>query len=282
MKYIGAHVSSAGGVQNAPLNAQNIGAKAFALFTRNQKQWHSKPLTEESITGFKENLITAGIKPEHVLPHDSYLINLGNPEQEKWEKSLTAFLDEAKRTEQLGLKLLNFHPGAHLKQMSEEECLDRIAEAMKITLSETEDVVLVIETTAGQGSNVGYVFQHLASLIEKTGNEARTGVCIDTCHIFAAGYDIRTEEAYGKTMDAFDSTVGFQFLRGMHINDSKSEFESRVDRHHSLGLGNLGWETFSHIMKDPRLDDIPLVLETIDPELWPEEIAELYKLSGAK
>ena len=282
MKYIGAHVSSAGGVQNAPLNAQNIGAKAFALFTRNQKQWHSKPLTEESITGFKENLITAGIKPEHVLPHDSYLINLGNPEQEKWEKSLTAFLDEAKRTEQLGLKLLNFHPGAHLKQMSEEECLDRIAEAMKITLSETEDVVLVIETTAGQGSNVGYVFQHLASLIEKTGNEARTGVCIDTCHIFAAGYEIRTEEAYGKTMDAFDSTVGFQFLRGMHINDSKSEFESRVDRHHSLGLGNLGWETFSHIMKDPRLDDIPLVLETIDPELWPEEIAELYKLSGAK
>ena len=282
MKYIGAHVSSAGGVQNAPVNARNIGAKAFALFTKNQKQWNAKPLTEESISGFKENLEAAGIKPEHVLPHDSYLINLGNPEPEKWEKSLNAFLDEAQRAEQLGLKLLNFHPGAHLKQIPEEECLNRIADAMKIVISETENVVLVIETTAGQGSNVGYVFEHLASLIEKTGKEDRTGVCIDTCHIFAAGYDIRTEEAYQKTMEAFDTIVGFKFLKGMHINDSKSEFESRVDRHHSLGLGNLGWETFSHVMKDPRLDNIPLVLETIDPELWAEEISELYKLAGIK
>ncbi len=276
MKYVGAHVSSSGGVFNAPLNAQKIGAKAFALFTKNQRQWKAKPLDEKTVEKFKENLQKVGISPKHILPHDSYLINLGHPEKEKREKSLNAFIDEVKRCELLGLDKLNFHPGSHLGKISEEECLNLIAESMNKTLEVTESVTLVIETTAGQGSNLGYRFEHLAYLIDKSIDKKRVGVCIDTCHIFAAGYDIRDKESYEKTMQEFDKIVGFKYLKGMHINDSKSKFSSKVDRHHSIGMGELGEDTFKFIMNDDRLKDIPLILETIDESLWPKEIELLY------
>ena len=275
-KFVGAHVSASGGVFNAPDNAKNIGAKAFALFTKNQRQWKAKPLDEKTIGQFKERLDAAGIEPKHVLPHDSYLINLGHPEEEKRQKSLDAFIDEVQRCEQLGLDRLNFHPGSHLKKLSEEACLDRIAESMNKTLEVTDGVTLVIENTAGQGTNLGYKFEHLAYLIDKSIDKSRVGVCIDTCHMFTAGYDIRTREAYDKTWKAFDEIIGYEYLKGMHINDSKPDLGSRVDRHHSLGEGKIGLDAFRFIMNDPHMDDIPLVLETIDDTIWEEEIKLLY------
>ncbi len=275
-KYVGAHVSASGGVYNAPSNAKEIGAKAFALFTKNQRQWKAKPLDAETIDRFKAKLDEAEIEPRHILPHDSYLINLGHPEEEKRQKSLDAFIDEVQRCEQLGLDRLNFHPGSHLKKISEEACLERIAESMNKTLEVTKDVTLVIENTAGQGSNLGYKFEHLAYLIDRSIDKSRVGVCIDTCHMFTAGYDIRTREAYDKTWQAFDEIVGFKYLKGMHINDSKPDLGSRVDRHHSLGEGKIGLDAFRFIMNDPRMDDIPLVLETIDDSIWDQEIALLY------
>jgi len=275
-KFVGAHVSASGGVENAPLNAKNIGAKAFALFTKNQRQWKAKPLTKESIDDFKKNLELAEILPKHILPHDSYLINLGHPEEEKRQKSLESFIDEVQRCEQLGLDRLNFHPGSHLKKISEEECLNRIAESMNETLRQTKDVILVIENTAGQGSNLGYKFEHLAYLIDRSEDKSRVGVCIDTCHMFTAGYDIRDKESYEKTWDEFERVVGFEYLKGMHINDSKPDLGSRVDRHHSLGEGKIGLDAFRFIMNDERMDDIPLVLETIDDTIWDKEIELLY------
>ncbi|SMC08980.1 deoxyribonuclease IV [Nitratiruptor tergarcus] len=275
-KFVGAHVSASGGVENAPKNAQKIGAKAFALFTKNQRQWKAKPLTSESIEKFNEYVEKVGIEKKHILPHDSYLINLGHPEDEKWQKSLDAFIDEVQRCEQLGLDKLNFHPGSHLKKISEEECLDRISEAMNETLKQSSSVTLVIENTAGQGSNLGYKFEHLRYLIDKSIDKSRVGVCLDTAHMFAAGYDLRTKEAYEKTMQEFDKIVGFQYLRGMHINDSKAKFASRVDRHHSLGKGEIGLDAFRFIMQDERIKDIPLILETIDDTIWDKEIALLY------
>jgi deoxyribonuclease-4 len=296
MKFVGAHVSASGGVENAPLNAQQIGAKAFALFTKNQRQWVAKPLTDASIDAFKENLAQSGIDPKHVLPHDSYLINLGHPEAEKLEKSREAFIDELKRCEQLGLDKLNFHPGSHLVKIpkkdpmyeeklmeAELQCLDVIAESMNIAIEATKDshVKLVIENTAGQGSNLGYRFEHLAHLIDKVEDKSRVGVCLDTCHTFTAGYDLRTREAYEETMDAFGRIVGFEYLMGMHINDSKPKLGSRVDRHHSLGQGEIGWDAFRYIMNDPRMEDIPLILETIDESIWDQEIKALYDLVEA-
>jgi deoxyribonuclease-4 len=278
MKFLGAHVSAAGGVENAPKNAAAIGARAFALFTKNQRQWRAKPLSADSIEAFRLNLKDSGIRPEHVLPHDSYLINLGSPEQEQWDRSYAAFLDEAQRAEQLGLKLLNFHPGSHLGKISEEECLKRIARGMNRVLSETSSVALVIENTAGQGSSVGYRFEHLARLLELSDMPERVGVCIDTCHAFAAGYDLRTEESYRRVMEDFDRIVGSDRLMGAHINDAKSGLGSRVDRHHSIGEGNLGMEAFRLLMNDSRFDGIPLILETIDPQKWAEEIRLLYSL----
>jgi deoxyribonuclease-4 len=276
MKYVGAHVSASGGVFNAPLNAKKINARAFALFTKNQRQWKAKPLSEEEILKFKEYCQKENFSPDHILPHDTYLINLGAPEKDGLEKSRAAFTDELKRCELLGLKFLNFHPGSHKKKMSDEECLKLVAESVNMALAETEEVTAVIENTAGQGGNVGYRFEHLAAIIDMTENKNRIGVCLDTCHTFAAGYDIRTKEAYDNTMAEFEKVVGFKYLKGMHINDSKVELASRKDRHHSLGKGLLGWEPFKFIMNDPRLDDMPLVLETTNEELWAEEIKTLY------
>lgn len=278
MKYIGAHVSISGGVANAPLNAQAIGANGFAMFTKNQQQWHAAPLAEEQIAEFKENCRNLNFPPESILPHDSYLINLGQPTAEGLEKSRKAFIGELERCHQLGLIYLNFHPGAHLKEISEEECLARIAESINIAHQEVPEVIAVIENTAGQGSNVGYRFEHLAMIIEQVKDQKRVGVCLDTCHTFAGGYDLRTAEDCEKTFTEFDRVVGFKWLRGMHLNDSKSTYDSHVDRHNSLGKGNLGEEVFKYIMKDKRFDGIPLVLETIEPELWPEEIKWLRSL----
>ncbi|MEW8013792.1 MAG: deoxyribonuclease IV [Candidatus Sedimenticola endophacoides] len=278
MKRIGAHVSAGGGVENAPLNAQAIGANAFALFTKNQRQWKAKPLSAESIAAFRENLDRVGIAPRHVLPHDSYLINLGHPEPEALAKSRDAFLDEMHRCQQLGLRLLNFHPGSHLKKISEEQSLALVAESINLTLEQSEGVCAVIENTAGQGSNLGYRFEHLAAIIEQVTDKSRVGVCLDTCHTFVAGYDLRTPEACRETFAEFERIVGFDYLRGMHLNDSKPELGARVDRHHSLGMGCIGWGAFEYIMNDPRFDEIPMVLETIDDTLWAQEIEQLYAL----
>jgi deoxyribonuclease-4 len=276
MKYIGAHVSASGGVANAPLNASAIGAKAFALFTKNQRQWVAKPLSEEDIIGFQSNLQASGIAAEHVLPHDSYLINLGHPEKDPLEKSRAAFLDEMQRCEQLGLSLLNFHPGSHLRKMDEDDCLKTIAESINIALSQTQSVTAVIENTAGQGSNMGHRFEHLARIIELVDDKSRAGVCLDTCHTFVSGYDLRTMDDCIKTFDEFERVVGFNYLRGMHLNGSKTEFGSRVDRHHSLCQGHIGLDLFRFIMNDERFDNIPMVLETIDETIWAEEIQMLY------
>ena len=256
MKFAGAHVSISGGVENAPLNAAAIGAKAFAMFTKNQRQWKSPPLTEKSIEAFKKNCAEKGFTADHILPHDGYLIM------------------------SLGLKYLNFHPGSHLREISPDECLTLIAQEVKSVLAETQDVCAVIENTAGQGSNVGSSFEELARLLERIGKDSgRVGVCLDTCHAFAAGYDLK--DSYDEVMDRFGSLIGFEYLKGMHLNDSKSVLGGHLDRHHSLGKGELGVGTFRRIMNDPRLDGIPMVLETIDETIWPEEIRLLYSLVGS-
>lgn len=275
MKFVGAHVSAAGGVEQAVLRAHEIKATAFALFTKNQRQWKAAPLSTESIDKFKKNCEIYGYGPAQILPHDSYLINLGHPEEEALEKSRAAFLDEMQRCEQLGIELLNFHPGSHLKKIDVDKCLQRIAESINITLDKTQNVTAVIENTAGQGTNLGYRFEHLAAIIDGVEDKSRVGVCIDTCHTFAAGYDLRTVEDCEKTFAEFDNIVGFQYLKAMHLNDAKSELASRVDRHHSLGQGNIGKVPFTYIMQDIRFDGIPLILETINPDIWPEEIAWL-------
>lgn len=271
-KWVGAHVSAAGGVQNAPLRAHEIGASAFALFTKNQRQWVAKPLEENVINEFKMNCQKYGFSADQILPHDSYLINLGSPDNEKLEKSRLAFFDEMKRCELLGLKLLNFHPGSHLKKISEQDCLDRIAESINLSHQQVDNVITVIENTAGQGSNLGNRFEQLAYLIEQVDNKERVGVCLDTCHLFAAGYDLSSEKACEQTFQAFDEVVGMHYLRAMHLNDSKTPLGGRVDRHHSLGKGEIGLDCFKYIGRDQRFNGIPLILETIDPDLWPAEI----------
>ncbi|HIW66304.1 MAG TPA: deoxyribonuclease IV [Candidatus Alistipes intestinipullorum] len=275
MKYFGAHVSASGGVENAPRNAHEIGATAFALFTKNQRQWVAKPLAASEISAFRTACEQFGYSAAQILPHDSYLINLGHPEHEALEKSRAAFLDEMQRCEQLGLDRLNFHPGSHLKQISEDESLNRIAESINLALDRTHGVTAVIENTAGQGSNLGFRFEHLRYLIDRIEDKSRVGVCIDTCHAFAAGYDLRTAEACEATFAEFDRVVGFQYLKGMHLNDAMKILGSRVDRHTPLGDGMIGIECFRYIARDPRFDNIPLILETPDEARWPEEIARL-------
>ena len=272
MKYIGAHVSAGGGVENAPLNAFEIGASAFALFTKNQRQWSSPPLTGKSIEAFRENCGKHGFLAEMILPHDSYLINLGHPEQEPLEKSREAFLDEMQRCELLGLKLLNFHPGSHLQKIEVSKCLTTIAESINFVLERTKGVTAVIENTAGQGSNLGYVFEQVAEIISQVEDKSRVGVCIDTCHTFTAGYDLRVREEYDRTWSKFGDVIGFRYLRGMHLNDSKKELGSRVDRHDNVGKGLIGMELFKMIMQDERFNHIPIILETPDETLWAEEI----------
>ncbi len=280
MKYIGAHVSATGGVEYAPANAHKIGANAFALFTRNQRQWNSKPLTEKSIDLFRENCRKYGFLPEYILPHDGYLINLGHPEEEGLQKSRDAFFDEMQRCEQLGLRLLNFHPGSHLNKISPEASLDRIAESINLALAGTRGVTAVIENTAGQGSNLGNRFAHLRYIIDRVEDKSRVGVCLDTCHTFTAGYDI--VEDYDKVFEEFEQEVGFSYLRGIHLNDTKKTLGSRVDRHETLGNGFIGKDFFERFMNDPRFDHMPIILETPDEEKWGEEIEWLRSLEKKK
>ncbi|WP_159564709.1 deoxyribonuclease IV [Budvicia diplopodorum] len=275
MKFIGAHVSAAGGLDQAVIRAHELEATALALFTKNQRQWRASPLTDEVISDFRNACEKYGYAPQQILPHDSYLINLGHPVEEALQKSRDAFIDELERCSQLGLTLLNFHPGSHLLQIDEDLCLARIAESINIALDKTQGVTAVIENTAGQGSNLGFKFEQLAAIINGVQDKSRVGVCIDTCHAFAAGYDIRTEEACEQTFASFGNIVGFNYLRGMHLNDAKSEFGSRVDRHNSLGEGNIGKTVFSYIMRDDRFNNIPLILETTNPDIWKDEIAWL-------
>ncbi len=278
MKYIGAHVSASGGICNAILNAEAIGANAFALFTRNQRSWVSKPLATDEINSFRSLLAERGFEPQYVLPHDSYLINLGSPDDEILTKSRNAFLDEMKRAEQLGLTMLNFHPGSHLNKISEEDCLDQIAREINAALSQTKGVTAVIENTAGQGTNLGWRFEHIRRIIDGIDDKSRVGVCIDTCHTLAAGYDLSTEMGYQFCFDDFESIIGFQFLRAIHLNDSKKNAGSHVDRHETLGNGFLGKEFFSWFMHDPRFDNMPIILETPEPSLWAQEIEWLRSL----
>ena len=280
MKYIGAHVSAAGGVENAPLNAHKLGATAFALFTKNQRQWQGKPLSQKNIELFKERCECYGYRPQQILPHDSYLINLGHPEPEGLEKSRQAFIDEMHRCMQLGLDRLNFHPGSHLRQIKVSDCLARIAQSINLALEQTQGVIAVIENTAGQGSNLGWQFEQIAEIIDQVEDKSRVGVCLDTCHTFAAGYDLRNAEACQKTFAEFEQTVGFNYLKGMHLNDSKGALGSKKDRHHSLGQGEIGWEVFRYIMTDQRFDGVPMVLETIDETIWADEIAALKQLAA--
>lgn len=278
MKYVGAHVSMSDGVANTPVKAHEIGAKAFALFTRQPQRWKSSSLKATDIDLFKARCAEFGYEPKHILPHDSFLINLGAPDAEKLAKSREAFLDELTRAHQLGLTMVNFHPGSHLNEMAPEECLNLIAESVNLALEQTQGVKAVIENTAGQGSNLGFTFEHLAHIIDKVKDKSRVGVCIDTCHAFAAGYDMSTIEGYEHTWQEFDRIVGLQYLCGMHINDSKKGVGSKIDRHESLGKGTLGKDFFERMMNDSRLDDIPLILETPDDTIWAEEIAWLYSL----
>lgn len=278
MKYIGAHVSAENGVSGTPLKASEIGAKSFALFTRNPSRWTSKPISDDEAEKFRQNCVEFGYTPEFILPHDSYLINLGSPDDEKLEKSRDAFRDEVKRCEQLGLKLLNFHPGSHLNLISVDECLDRIAESLNIILSESNGVKAVIENTAGQGSNLGHTFEQIAHIIDKVEDKTRVGVCIDTCHAYSAGYDLATQEGYDKAWADFDRVIGLKYLSGIHLNDSMRPLSSKIDRHAPIGEGTLGAGFFKMLMNDPRLDNIPIILETPDPDRWKDEIAYLYSL----
>ena len=276
MKYIGAHVSTDGGVASAPVHAAQLGAKAFAIFTRNPSRWKSKEISGADAEAFRRNCQELGFLPKFILPHDSFLINLGSPDNAKLKMSQEAFLDEMKRCEQLGLTMLDFHPGSHLNEISEQECLGRIADSLNRILEQTCGVTAVIESTAGQGSNLGFRFEHLAEIIDKVEDKSRIGVCVDTCHSLAAGYDFTTPEGYSAAWKEFGDIVGFHYLRGMHLNDSRKGVGSRVDRHAPIGEGALGKEFFTLLMRDPRMDDIPLILETPDPSRWPEEIAWLY------
>ncbi|KAI0329667.1 AP endonuclease [Cubamyces sp. BRFM 1775] len=296
---IGPHVSSAGGVENAIINAASVGANAFAIFLKSQRKWESNALKDESIAKFKERMKAFGYSPSHVLPHGSYLVNLGNPDSDKREKSFACFLDDLKRCEQLGLHLYNFHPGSTVGASTVEESLSLIAECINRAHEETNSVVIVLENMAGSGNVIGSRFSELGQIIREVNNKARVGVCLDTCHMYAAGYDITTREGWQKTMEEFDREVGVEYLRGMHINDSKAALGSKKDRHENIGLGHLGLRAFVHILADPRTRDIPLILETPAYDVptgstaaardrlategmsvWRTEVAVLNRLSG--
>ena len=278
MKFVGAHVSISGGVYTSPARARNIGANAFGIFTRNQRRWTSKALSDADASLFKEEFAKSEISLSHILPHAGYLINLGTPNKETAEKSRVAFLDEFSRCYKLGLSYLNFHPGSHLNKIDAELCMDEIARQVNLAIKQVPNVIAVYESTAGQGSNLGYTFEQLSELIERIDDKSRVGICLDTCHMHAAGYDITTDSSFASTMDKFDKIVGVKFLKGVHLNDSKTPLGSRIDRHENLGKGTMGWEPFRLLMNDNRFDEIPLILETADEELWAEEIKELFSL----
>ena len=276
MKYIGAHVSASGGVEFAPVNAHEIGANAFALFTKNQRQWVSKPLTEENIRLFKENCTKYNFQTDYILPHDSYLINLGHPEEEGLEKSRAAFLDEMQRCEQLGLKLLNFHPGSHVGQGAETG-IALIADMLNTCMFPGQKTTVLLETMAGKGTEVGRTFEELAAIIDKAAMNDKIGVCLDTCHVFDGGYDI--VHHLDDVLTTFDKVIGLDRLKAVHVNDSKNELASHKDRHEKIGQGHIGLEAFRAIVNHPALRDLPFYLETPnDMAGYAREIALLRSL----
>ena len=278
MKLLGAHVSTAGGVHTAPERARALGANAFAIFTRNQRRWAAKPLTDAEAAAFREQCAACGFPLHHVLPHAGYLINLGAPDDGVVRKSQAGFLDEFERCRRLGLRYLNFHPGSHLGKMSDAACTAQITGLLNEAIAQVPDVVAVYESTAGQGSHLGHTFAQLAALIDGIEDKSRIGVCLDTCHLHAAGYDLTTASSYESTMREFEREVGLRYLVGAHLNDSKTALGSRVDRHESLGKGTMGWAPFRLLMNDPRFDDKPLITETVNQEIWAEELTQLRAL----
>lgn len=276
MKYIGAHVDSGSDLSLAPTIAASLGARAFALNITDPAKWHAPEISEKTAEAFKENCARYGFESKHILPHARFVVNLGSPESYKLKLSRESMIEEVKMAHSLGLTLLNFHPGSHLKKISEAESIARVAESINIILDKTEGVALVIENTAGQGSNLGYSFEQIASMIASVEDKNRVGVCIDTAHAYAAGYNLASEGSYHDCWTRFGDIIGFEYLRGMHINDSLKPLGSRVDRHASIGAGFIGEACFRNIMQDSRLDDIPLILETPDPSIWQQEVAKLY------
>ncbi|KAG2121936.1 xylose isomerase-like protein [Suillus clintonianus] len=279
---IGAHVSAAGGVENAVRNAAMVGASAFALFVKSQRKWDSPPFSTENVDAFKRRMQEFRYSSKHVLPHGSYLVNLGNPDEEKRQKSFNCFLDDLQRCEQLGLELYNFHPGSTVGQATKDESIALIAECINNAHKATKYITIVIENMAGSGNVIGSQFSELYEIIDLVDDKARVGVCLDTCHMFAAGYNISTKDGWNATLSAFDTEVGLSYLKGMHLNDSKAGLGSKKDRHENIGLGHIGISTFRHIVSDPRTQDIPLILETPTfeaTEIWAKEIAALNSLS---
>lgn len=275
MRLIGPHVSAAGAPAAAVKNALAVGATAFALFVKNQRQWIGKPLGSTEIQDFRTACAAAGYTPGQILPHAGYLINLANPDPEMHQKSMDSFLDELHRCEALGLDRLNLHPGSHLKKLSVEAACDRVAESINRALEKTSGVTVVIENTAGQGAYLGSSPAELQRIFAGVNDQTRIGFCIDTAHTFAAGYDLRTEEGFEGFFGELDACVGLKYLRGMHLNDSKTALASHNDRHESLGKGFLGWELFERIVTDARFDGVPMILETPDDTLWAAETARL-------
>ena len=283
MGLLGAHVSAAGGVENAPGRGTAINADAIQIFTANQNQWFPKEPSEENSQGYREAMKKA--LPKMTISHASYLINMGSPEEKKLNMSRLAFLSELDRCDACGVEYVVFHPGSHMKT-GEKECLSRISESLNYCLEKRPDgeVTVLIENTAGQGTNVGFRFEHLIGIIEGVEKKDRMGICFDTQHGFASGYDIRTEKGWKETFDEFDKTVDLKWLKAFHINDSKKEFGSRVDRHESIGKGLLTMETFWCLVNDDRFTELPMLLETPvdDPSEYAVEIELLRGLVGSK
>lgn len=275
---LGAHVSTAGGISEAPTNAGKLGIKTFQLFTKNQNRWISKDFDDEEIGNFKTNCVEKGIT--HSVIHDSYLINLCAQDTVKLKKSLNAFDDEMKRADQLDIPFLVTHPGSHLGVGIEKGC-EEISNSLNILFNCYPEgkVMVLLETTAGQGTNIGYKFEQLAAIIDKVENKRRIGICLDTCHIFAAGYDLKTKDTYNAVIAEFDDILSLDLLKVLHLNDSKKPLNSRVDRHENIGKGFIGLETFRFLMNDPRLDNIPGILETPgDNEGYRKDLSSLRKL----
>jgi len=276
MGLLGAHVSISGGIYNAIENGEKLECKSIQIFTKNQMRWESKKLEDKDIELFKINWEKSGI--DMILSHDSYLINLGSPDKNKLMKSIKSFKDEIYRCKLLGLNGLVFHPGAHMGK-GEGYCISKIAENLNIIIEEmgNSNIKLLIETTAGQGTNIGYRFEHLRDIMDLVKYKSSIGICIDTCHIFAAGYDIRTEKGYKKVLDEFDTVVGIDKIKAFHLNDCKSKYSSRVDRHENIGAGNIGIESFKFLCNDKRFKNLPMILETPGGEEYYKKNLEILK-----
>ncbi|NIH16703.1 MAG: deoxyribonuclease IV [Buchnera aphidicola (Periphyllus lyropictus)] len=275
MKYIGPHVSISKGIVKSVKIAYQLNSTAIGFFLKNPLQWDISSISENVIRSFKNSCKKYKFTDDQIFPHSGFLINLGNYENSLLKKSRISLINEVKRCRELGIKFLNFHPGSHLNKISEKNCLKLISKSINFVLSKTKDVILVIENTAGQGTNMGYCFHHLYEIIKNIEDKTRIGVCLDTCHLFSSGYDIRNKENYKKTFDAFEEIVGFNYLKGLHLNDSKFGLGKKKDRHENLGFGYIGKNFFKWVIKDLRFKKKPLILETVNKRLWKKEISWL-------